>query len=108
MYSITGTAINLTRGDTFTSYVTITYENGSSYTPVEGDVVTFSMKKSYFDEEPLIEKIIPNDTLTLTLESSDTEGLSIGHYVYDIDIVFAEDGAKDTFISGSLNLMPEV
>ena len=107
MYSIQGTAINLTRGDTFSPLITITFEDGEPYTPVEGDVITFSMKKSYFDANPLIEKTIPNDTRILELEPSDTAILPIGHYVYDIDIVFA-DGTKDTFISGSLNLTPEV
>lgn len=107
MFSINGTTISLTRGDTFEADVTI-LSDGKPYTPVEGDVITFAMKKEYTDAEPLIEKAIPHATMVLQLDPSDTADLSFGHYVYDIDIVFS-NGNKDTFISeGDLVLTPEV
>lgn len=107
MYSIDGTTIRLTRGDTFEAEITIMIDD-EPYTPVEGDVITFAMKKEYTDAEPLIEKVIPHSTMTLQLSPSDTAGLSFGHYVYDIDIVFT-NGNKDTFIpEGDLVLTPGV
>ena len=36
-YKVDGTTITLTRGDTFTTTVTIKYQNGNTYTPQAGD-----------------------------------------------------------------------
>lgn len=38
-YSITGTTITLTRGDTFEALVSATKKDGTPYIPVEGDVI---------------------------------------------------------------------
>ena len=107
MYKIDGTTIRLTRGDSFASEVWIKRDD-EYYTPVDGDVITFTMKKTYADAEPLITKVIPNDTMQLVLDPSDTASLPFGKYVYDIDIIFV-DGTKDTFIYESeIILAPEV
>lgn len=97
--------IFLTRGDTLRVKVSIE-KDGESYTPVGGDVVRFALKhatlnadKSDFsDKYPLINKVIPNDTMVLELEPSDTKSLGFGLYKYDIQITF-EDGTVDTFIT---------
>jgi len=66
------------------------------------------MKKSYTDNEVLIEKVIPNDTLLLRIESNDTKELPFGKYVYDIQITYAY-GDIDTFIDRSeIELTEEV
>lgn len=44
-YSITGTTITLTRGDTFEALVSATKKDGTPYIPVEGDVIRFAMKE---------------------------------------------------------------
>ena len=106
MYEIIGTTIKLIRGDSFISEVTIYDSDGSTYTPELGDVITFAMKRSHYDAEAEVTKTIPNDTMILQLDPADTEDLSLGRYVYDIDIVM--DGVKDTFISGVFILLPEV
>jgi hypothetical protein len=107
MYKIDGTTIRLTRGDSFAAEIWIK-RNDEYYTPVEGDVITFSMKKTYLDGQPLITKVIPNDSMQLVLDPSDTASLPFGEYVYDIDIIFV-DGSKDTFIYESkFILAPEV
>ena len=46
--------IFLTRGDTFKAVLTITYPDGSIYTPIEGDRIRFALKKDIDDEECLI------------------------------------------------------
>lgn len=62
-YSITGTTITLTRGDTFEALVSATKKDGTPYIPVEGDVIRFAMKENYDDARPLLVKEIPIDTM---------------------------------------------
>lgn len=116
MYRIEGTTVYLTRGDTFESLVTMKYKDGTSYVPQNGDVIRFAMKtpkmttgkKEYIDKTPLIQKVIPNDSLILTLEPSDTKNLSFGNYKYDIEITFS-NGKVCTFIDDAdFVLTPEV
>ena len=64
MYSINGTTITLTKGDSFYCQLTLT-KDGESYTPDQGDVIRFAMKTNYEDRTPLILKTIPNDSLIL-------------------------------------------
>lgn len=107
-FSVFGTNITLTRGDTFKAYVDIYNSDGTEYVPSEGDVVRFALKRSYSDcSEVLIVKEIPIDTLLLQLDPSDTKDLSYKTYVYDIQITFA-NGDVDTFLRGELTLTEEV
>lgn len=108
MYKIDGTRIELTRGDSFYGQVSLKKQDGKDYEPQEGDVIRFALKKRYWDEEPLIEKTIPNDTLVLHLLPSDTKDLAVGAYEYDMEIQFS-DGDVDTFINeATFILTPEV
>ena len=114
MYKIKGKTIYLVRGDTFQTQVVIK-QNGTTYTPVQGDVIRFALKRNkfnhdrtqYLDKEPLILKRIPNNTMILELEPSDTANLDFGEYHYDIEITMA-NGRVDTFISDSIYIQPEV
>ena len=107
-YSVSGTAITLTRGDTFMASISITQQDGTPYVPSEGDKVRFAMKTKYQDPEPLLTKEIPIDTMTLLLNPEDTKNLSFGKYVYDIQLTKA-DGTVDTFITkASIKLTEEV
>lgn len=107
-YSVKGTAITLVRGDTLKCQITIKDKStGETYIPKSGDTVRFAMKASYNDEEPLLKKTIPNETLVLKLEPSDTKGFPFGKYVYDVEIT-KENGERDTFIQGTLKLSEEV
>ena len=105
-YSMKGTTITLTRGDTFIAQIELTDPNGNPYTPVEGDIITFAAKRSYNDAAALIFKEIPIDTLKLVLDPEDTKSLDFGQYVYDIQIVFAT-GAVDTFITKAKLIITE-
>lgn len=114
-YSIKGTDITLTRGDTLKATITLT-KDGEVYTPVSGDSIRFALKhpkmyqdkSEYIDTEPLILKDIPISSMTLTLDPEDTKPLSFGTYVYDMEITFT-DGTVDTFITeGKFRLKPEV
>ncbi len=97
-YSVTGTTITLTRGDSFKALIGMTTPEGDPYTPIEGDKIRFAMKSSYDDSEPLILKDIPIDSRILVLDPADTKKLEYGKYVYDIELTKAT-GEVDTFIT---------
>lgn len=114
-YSVNGTSIAMTRGDTVKINVGIR-KNGEDYTPETNDVITFSLKHAamnadksdFLDASPVLTKIIPNDTLILTLDPADTADLGFGKYAYDIQIEF-ENGDVDTFITNSkFTITPDV
>ena len=110
MYVVKKTSITLTRGDTFKALISITDKDGRPYELQEGDVVRFAMKKNYSDpdDQVLINKVIPNETLILTLVPEDTKHLPFGTYVYDIQLTTV-GGEVDTFITkASLTLTEEV
>ena len=96
-YSVDGTKITMTRGDTVRIQVAIDID-GEEYTPAEGDAVRFAAKKAWTDEEPCILITIPNDTLILTIEPNDTKQLEFGAYNYDLQITFA-NGDVATFVT---------
>lgn len=97
MLKINNKTITMTRGDTAKITVSITTSDGSPYIPQAGDSIRFAVKKRYTDEEVLINKDIPIDTLLLVIEPEDTKPLRFGSYKYDIQITMA-DGTIDTFI----------
>lgn len=44
-YSVSGTTITLTRGDSFIADISITDQDDKPYIPGAGDVIRFAMKK---------------------------------------------------------------
>lgn len=90
--------ITMTRGDTFIRTLILT-KDGETYTPQNGDVIRFAMAKKYKSEdgyELILNKVIPNDTLTWTIEASETSNLDYGKYTYDLQITYI-DGTVETF-----------
>ena len=118
MYIIDGTKIKMTRGDTFRASIEILVDD-EVYTPVDGDSVRFALKhkemskdrngySDFVDEEPILVKSIPTDTMILELLPEDTKGFSFGKYKYDLEITFS-NGDVDTFVAdASFELMAEV
>ena len=115
MYTVDGTTIRMTRGDTVAIEVSMT-RSGSAYTPQAGDSLRFALKHAKFnaartdyeDAQPLLTKTIPTDTMLLRIEPEDTADLGFGEYAYDIEITF-ENGDVDTFIAAArFVLAPEV
>lgn len=114
MIKVSGTKIQMTRGDTLRVLVNLT-KDGEPYEPQEGDSVRFAMRlaglnrtETEYANPICIDKQIPTNTMVLELEPSDTASLGFGQYVYDIEVTFA-DGAVDTPIaSASLKITPEV
>lgn len=100
-YSVSGTTITLTRGDSFIADISIADQDDNPYTPVEGDSIRFAMKSSYKDAEPLLVKNVPIDTMTLVIDPEDTKSLAFGRYVYDIELT-KDSGEVDTFITKAI------
>lgn len=105
MYSINGTTIKLTQGDTFRCQVCIT-QDGQPYELQEGDTVRFAMKRNFVSQTILLQKILPI-SLLLILNPEDTKELQTGEYVYELEMTFS-GGDVDTFIQGKFVLTPEV
>lgn len=97
-YSVSGTTITLTRGDSFIADISITDQDDNPYIPVEGDSIRFAMKSSYKDAEPLLVKNVPIDTMKLVIDPEDTKSLAFGRYVYDIELT-KDSGEVDTFVT---------
>lgn len=107
--------ITLTRGDTLQTQINI-LQDDKPYEPQEGDEITFSVKRNklksdrsdFVDEEPVILKTVPNDTLVLTLDPPDTKGLAFDTYTFEVELKCA-NGKTDTFISeGVFTITKEV
>lgn len=52
-YSVSGTMITLTRGDTFTALITITDSEGNQYVPVKGDRIGFAISSIIRRKHPV-------------------------------------------------------
>lgn len=100
----------MTKGDTLRCQVTAFRREGDEdvpYVPVDGDQIRFAMKRNYKDGTCLIKKDIPIDTMVLELLPKDTKRLSVGEYVYDIQLTYGVDGAVDTFIANAQFILSE-
>lgn len=87
-------AIVLTRGDYAAFDVEIFTEEGEPYIPEAGDTVTFTVKKNTRTTDILIQKT----GTFIEIQGEDTESLSYGSYVYDVQLTY-ENGRRDTFIT---------
>lgn len=74
--------ITLTRGDTCAFDVEIKTDSGSTYTPQEGDVITFTVKKDTKTADIIIQKT----GSTIVLNPADTRSLKYGSYLYDVTL----------------------
>lgn len=110
--------LTVIRGDTLETEPIIIYFDeigGEEYILNDTDELKFSCKKKLNDIEPLITKIIPNETKVLRLESQDTKKFDnpsnpnqLIKYYYDIQLTRV-DGTVNTIIQASpLYIKPEV
>lgn len=107
MLKISGTTISLTRGDSAKIELFLTYKNGDTYEPREGDSIRFAVKKSFNDlVPPLLIINIPTDTLLLHITPEQSKQLAYGSYKYDIQMTTA-DGDVDTFIDKATFIVTE-
>lgn len=100
--------ISCTREDSLWTRLDLYDSDGNKYVPDPGDTIRFALKKTPDDnEEHLIEKTIPNDTLELRLDPEDTD-LPVGEYWYDIEVVLT-NGFTDTVVGpAKFKITPQV
>lgn len=82
MIKIEGTNITITRGDCEPFTITLTGED----VPADGEKVLFSVKKTQFDENTVIKKIleVSDSQIVIQLNNADTRKLAFGNYFWDI------------------------
>lgn len=103
----------MTRGDTERITISIIDENtGEPYVPLEGDSLRFAMKKRYSDDEIILRKEIPIETMVLVLRPEDTQhldmGQSAGRYKYDIQLTKANGDVHTIIPRGEIVLLEEI
>ena len=75
------------------------------------DGLYFTVKSSWYAEEPIIQKTIESmamdedGTWRFTIEAADTKDLAYGTYVYDVEVV--DDGSVTTISKGDFVLEEE-
>lgn len=87
MLVITNEEVILTRGDSADIIVNITDANGDVYTPAEGDVIKFTLKKNCETSDIIIQKTLVNSIISL--QPADTEDLPYGTYYFDVQLTTA-------------------
>lgn len=105
MFEIANTTIKLIRGDTAVLNVNLATDDGSAYSLSSDDAGMFSLKRSYRDEDYVLQIPVVNDQVTFA--HNDTKDLPDGDYVYDIQITLA-DGQVFTIARGKFMLLADV
>ena len=98
MYSVLNNTITIVRGDTATFNVELKVEDDGTmedYTPEEGDIILFKVKKNYTDEDTIITKT----GATISLNHDDTKDLTPGEYVYDIEFTSSDGTVIDHVVT---------
>lgn len=95
MFKVDDNNIRIIRGDSGVFNISITDTNGSPVYLTEGDVLTFTLRRAARNPAIVMQKVIADSQLEIKPE--DTEGLTFGTYVYDIELRRA-DGYVDTVI----------
>ena len=104
MLKIVQNVITLTRGDTARINLSIT-KNGASY-DFSGDTVVFSVKHDVNTPDYVFQKPVIDGSITILPE--DTEGLSYGNYVYDVQLTTPGGDICTVITPNRLTVAPEV
>lgn len=82
---IDGNRICMVKGDTGYLNINLHYDNGSNYVIREGDIITFSVKRSIYDSDYALQKVV-NAGEVIAINPEDTQNLTSGDYVYDVQL----------------------
>jgi hypothetical protein len=97
MFKIKKNTITMPRGDTLHAVFSAVRADDTMWSPAAGDVIKFYIKAKPSSDTVLVEKTIPHDTMTLTLDPEDTIELDVGRYCWGI-VVTTAGGDIDTVI----------
>lgn len=84
---LSGYRIEMIRGDTEGIIVSVTTKDGEDKPLTEGDTIYFTVKKSIYTDEILLQKTITtfyDGKAHINISPSDTKGLRYGTYTYDV------------------------
>ena len=101
---IQGTNISMIRGDSESIKVSCKDAQGIDVPLEDGDTLYFTVKKSTYTEEKILQKIVSEFTegvALITIFPQDTRELKIGSYYYDIQLNRA-NGQVKTIIPPSI------
>lgn len=84
MLEISLNIIKFTKGDSVAFDVDLTNADGTVYEMQSGDVLTFTVKKTVYDEEPLIQ--ITSTSPKIYISPETTKTIEAGKYCYDIEL----------------------
>lgn len=104
----TSNTIQLTRGDTARFSVPIDNEtSGEEYVLSDNDKLTFTIKKRVKDETPLLQKTVFG-TILFHVKPEDTQGLSFGKYVYDVQLTTSDGDVYTVIEPSTFEILSEV
>lgn len=95
MFEVDDNNIRMIRGDSGVFNISITDINGRNVELTDGDVLTFTLRRTPRSPTIVLQKTITDGTLTIN--PSDTQDMPFGSYVYDVELKRA-DGYTDTII----------
>ena len=104
--------IQLTRGDTARLSLTIQDElTGDGYSPVAGDVIRLTIRKSVYATDKIMEKeleLSEGDEINFTFAPEDTQALDYGTFVYDVELTTADGDVYTIITPSKFRLLEEV
>lgn len=95
MFTVQNNNISLIRGDSGAFTISIADTNGSPVALADGDVLTFTLRRTPRSPTIVLQKTITGGTLNIN--PTDTQDLAFGAYVYDVELKRA-NGYTDTII----------
>jgi len=108
---IQGTNISMIRGDSEAIKVSCRNESGVDFHFAEGDIVYFTVKRSTYTEEKILQKIVTEFTdgvALITIFPKDTRELKTGIYYYDIQLNRANGQVKTIIPPSKFTINAEV
>ena len=107
-YVLEDGTIKLTRGDTARFSVNLSNDlTGSDYTMAVDDKITFTVKKKVKDDAPLLQKNMIGYPV-FHIKPEDTQDLSFGRYVYDVQINTASGDVYTIIEPSTFEILKEV
>lgn len=105
--------IAMTRGDTANIVFSAVDEQGTVYTPVLNDKITFSVAKKVGADplfSPIINTMTDNVTefWTITIEPAHTNPLKFGDYVFDVQLTRHDEDTGEEIIDTIIGTTDEI
>lgn len=109
MLNISSTGeIELTRGDS--AWLTVDIANdttGEAYLMNPEDTLTLSLKKSVYDDDPVLQKTIKGSNI-FNILPTDTANLGFLKYKYDVQLTTASGDVFTVIPDNTFHILPEV